>query len=176
MRIAIVFVLALVGCSTYAASRYSISADTVIALRAFKGRLVGVGPFSAAKPGLSEIMCRGVGPIKTPDGEPFETFIRKALVDELAIAEIYAPTAPTVLTGHLDAIDFSSGLTDAAWDIAITVSSSNGKRISVAEHYVFTSSYYGETGCNQTAQALMPAVQNLVAKIVKHPEFRPLLE
>lgn len=163
------------GCSTYAASRYSISADTVRALRAFKGQAVAVGPFTAAKPGQTEITCRGVGPIKTPDGETFEAFIRKALLDELTIAEVYAPSAPVTLTGTLDDIDFSSGLTDAAWRLGLTVRSSNGKTLTVTETYRFTSSWVGETACNQTAQALMPAVQNLVGKVVRDVGFVDLL-
>lgn len=147
----------------------------VSALRSFRGNPVNVGPFTAAEPGRTRITCRGVGPIKTPDGEPFEAFIRKALLDELMLAEVYSPTAPIILTGHVDALDFSSGITDSAWAIAVTLLSSNGKRLSVTERYVFTSSWYGETACNQTAQALMPAVQNVVEKIVQHPEFLGLL-
>ena len=170
-----VFALLLTGCSTYAASRYSISADNVTALRAFRGQTVNVGKFTAAEPGRTEIMCRGVGPIKTPDGEAFEDFIRKAFVDELKIAEIYGAQAPVVLTGRLDAIDFQSGA-DAAWKIKVTLSSSNGKSLSVAEEYGYKSSYYGETACNQTAHALMPAVQNVVSKAVRHPEFPALLK
>jgi hypothetical protein len=99
---------ALAGCSTYTATRYSISADTVTALRAFRPQKVNVGAFTAAEPGRSEIMCRAVGPIRTPDGEAFEAFIRKALVDELQVAEVYAPTAPVTLTGHVEQLDFSS--------------------------------------------------------------------
>jgi hypothetical protein len=34
---------------------------------------------------------------------------------------------------------------------------------------------YGETACNQTAQALMPAVQNLVGKVVRDPAFVELV-
>jgi hypothetical protein len=162
------------GCSTYAASRYSISADNVTALRAFRGQTVTVGPFTAAQPGKTEIMCRGVGPIKTPDGEPFEEFVRKALMDELKIAELYAAGARVVLTGRLDAIDFQSGA-DATWKIKVTLSSSNGKSLSVAEEYGYKSSYYGETACNQTAHALMPAVQNVVSKVVRHPDFPSLM-
>ncbi len=167
--------IVLSGCSTYAAQRYSISATNVTALRAFRGGPgVNVGPFTAAEPGRSDIMCRGVGPIKTPDGEPFEAFVRKALIDELTIAEVYAAGAPIMLTGRLDRINFfSSG--EAAWDLALTVQSSNGNKLSVAEKYIFTSSWYGETACNQTAQALMPAVQNLVGRVVRHPDFATLL-
>jgi hypothetical protein len=167
--------LVLSGCSTYAASRYAMSADNVRALRTLKGQTASVGEFTAAKPGQSEITCRGVGPIKTPDGEAFELFIRKALIDELSIAETYAAGAPVVLTGRLDEIDFSSGVTDAAWRIAVSVRSSNGKTLSVVENYRFTSRWYGETACNQTAHALMPAIQNVVGKIVRDPAFPALV-
>ena len=58
----------------------------------------------------------------------------------------------------------------------MTISSSNGNAISVTESYEFTSSFYGETACNQTAQALMPAVQNLIGKIVQDKGFSKLVE
>lgn len=184
IRTARVLVLALVivalttaGCSTYAASRYSISSDTVSALRGFRPQLVAVGAFTAVKPGVSEITCRAVGPIKSPDGEPFEEFIRRALISELTIAEIYAATAPVTLTGYLERLDFESGIywSDAAWHIAMTVKSSNGKSVAVSEHYAFKASYGGDAACQNTAQALMPAIQNLVGKVVRDPAFPELL-
>lgn len=161
------------GCSTYSASRYSISADNVTALRSLSVKTLNVGPFTATTPGQTEIMCRGVGPIKTPDGETFAEFIRKALLDELKIASSYSATAPVTITGNLDLIDFSSG--SGSWNLALTVKSSNGKRMSVAESYAYTTSFYGETACNQTAQAFMPAVQNLVGKVVRSQEFAALV-
>lgn len=112
------------------------------------------------------------GPL--PDGETFQEFVRKALVDELKIAELYAAASRVVLTGRLDAIDFQSGA-DATWRIKVTLSSSNGKRLSIAEEYGYKSSYYGETACNQTAHGLMPAVQNVVSKVVRHPDFPSLM-
>lgn len=161
------------GCSTYSASRYSISTDNVVALRLLNGKTVNVGVFSASTPGQTEIMCRGVGPIKTPDGETFTDFVRKALLDELRIANAYSSSAPVTITGNLDAVDFSSS--SGNWNLALTVRSSNGKSMSVLESYSYTSSYYGETACNQTAQAFMPAVQNLVGKVVRSPEFMALI-
>lgn len=161
------------GCSTYSASRYSISADNVVALRSLNGKTINIGAFSASTPGQTEIMCRGVGPIKTPDGEPFADFVRKALLDEMRIANAYSSSAPVTITGNLDAIDFSSN--SGNWNLALTVRSSNGKSMSVSENYSYTSSFYGETACNQTAQAFMPAVQNLVGKIVRSPEFMILV-
>jgi hypothetical protein len=119
-------------------------------------------------------MCRGVGPIKTPDGQTFENFIKKALVDELKIAEAYSNSATITLTGNLDAIDFSSN--SGTWNLALTVNSSNGHSLSASENYSYTTSFYGETACNQTAQALMPAVQNLIGKVVQNNEFRKLIQ
>jgi len=169
----LLLLFALSGCSTYAASRYSMSADNIVALRTLNGRTVNIGPFTCSQPGLSEIMCRRVGPIKTPDGEPFSEFIRKALVDELKIANVFSATSPVTLTGNLDQIDFSSNTGN--WKLALTVKSSNGRSVAVTEDYSYTTSFYGETACNQTAQAFMPAVQNLVGKIVRSPEFVPLI-
>lgn len=161
------------GCSTYATNPYSISADDVVALRSISVKGVDVGAFTATKPGLSRIMCRAVGPITTPSGVPFSQYIRKAFVDELKIAEKYSPHSSTVLSGNLDSIDFSSerGL----WHLVLTVSSSNGRSISVSENYAYATSFFGETACNQTAQALMPATQALMGKMIHNPGFPGLL-
>ncbi|OQX09823.1 MAG: hypothetical protein BWK76_21665 [Desulfobulbaceae bacterium A2] len=161
------------GCSTYSATRYSISTDNVTALRSLGGKTINVGDFSATTPGQKEIMCRGVGPIKTPDGEPFADYVKKAFLDELKMSNVYSPSAPVTITGNLDSINFSSS--GGKWNLALTIKSSNGKIMSVSEDYSFTSSFVGETACNQTAQALMPAVQNLVGKVVRSPEFAALV-
>lgn len=172
-RFAVIFILLVVsGCSTYSVNRYAISADNVTELRKLNDTMVNVGGFTSSDP-KSEIMCRGVGPIKTPDGDTFAHFIKEALIDELQIAEQYAPDAEVTLTGNLDYIDFSSN--SGIWKIKLTVVSSNGISITVSENYSYTSSFYGETACNQTAQALMPAVQNLIATLVNHPHFEALV-
>jgi hypothetical protein len=180
-RMKIVFgllaVSVLAGCSTYAVPRYSISADNVVALKTTVVNGVGVGAFSQApipNEDPNEIMCRAVGPIKTPDGESFADFVKTGFVSELKIAGVYAPAAPAQLTGRLDTIGFSS--VGGTWNLGLTVKSSNGRSMSVAEEYSYKSSYYGETACNQTAQALMPAVQDLIAKVVQSPEFPTLLK
>jgi len=174
VRLSFALIAALVsGCSTYSVARYSVSTHNVVALRSLNGKVLNVGAFTATTPGQKEIMCRGVGPIKTPDGEPFSDFVRKALLDELRIANAYSATAPVTLTGNLDSIDFSSN--SGNWNLALTVKSSNGKSMSVSESFAYTTSFYGETACNQTAQALMPAVQNLVGKVVRSQEFTSLV-
>ncbi|WP_460874767.1 hypothetical protein [Paralcaligenes ginsengisoli] len=181
MRVLIVATAALLlaGCSTYSTSRYSISADNVVALRSLKNTPVQVGQFTStvkdSRKGtdLQEIMCRGVGPIKTPDGESFANYIRKALIDEMKIAEVYSTSSPVTISGNLDSINFSSN--GGHWDAALTLKSSNGKTMVLNETYPYQTSFYGETACNQTAQAFMPAIQDLVGKAVKSPEFATLM-
>jgi hypothetical protein len=169
-----VVALTMSGCSTYSVNRYAVSVDNITTLKQAKGSKLQIGEFNSATKSQKSIMCRGVGPIKTPDGQTFEGFIRKAFVDELKMADLYAPKAPITLTGTLDSIDFSSA--SGKWNIAVTINSSNGQSLSVVENYEFTSSFYGETACNQTAQALMPAVQNLIGKIVKNNQFLTLIK
>ena len=161
------------GCSTYSVNRYAVSVDNITSLKNIADSNINVGAFNTAGESKTSIMCRGVGPIKTPDGQSFENFIRKAFIDELTMAGVHDQNAPVTLTGTLDSIDFSSA--SGSWDIAMTLKSSNGNSISVTESYSYTSSFYGETACNQTAQALMPAVQNLIGKIVQNERFPQLL-
>jgi hypothetical protein len=161
------------GCSTYAVSRYSVSVENVTGLRKLNGQTVNVGPFTAKGAESSSIGCRAVGPIKTPDGEPFSQYVRKAFISELTMAEVYSAAASVTLTGTLDHLDFSS--TSGAWQMGLTVSSSNGKSLHVEESYDFSSSFFGETACNQTAQAFMPGVQDLIGKLVRDPGFKTLL-
>ena len=168
-----IMVITVSGCSTYAVNRYSVSTDNVISLRALNGAKINIGEFTSSEPSKTEIMCRGVGPIKTPDGQTFENFIKKALTDELKIAEIYSTSSPLTLSGNLDAIAFSSN--SGNWELGLTVKSTNGASISVTENYSYTTSFFGETACNQTAQALVPAVQNLIGKVVRNQEFNSLV-
>lgn len=162
------------ACSTYATNRYSISAGNVVALKSYDAAEVGIGDFTATEPGKTSVMCRAVGPIPTPDGETFESYIRNALISEMQIAEIYSEQSDVVLTGNLNQILPSS--MSGTWDISLTVNSSNGKSFTVDESFKFKTSFYGETACNQTAQALMPAVQNVITQVVTHPEFSSLIE
>lgn len=165
------------ACSTYSADRYAVSMDSQEQLK-----LVGttspsakaaVAPFSATTPGQTELSCRAVGPIKTPDGESFESYIRKALVDQLRFAGMYAEQSGTVIQGHVEKIDFDS--MEGIWEIVLRVTSNSEGELVVVENYDYTSSYFGETACNQTAQALMPAVQNAIRKVVADPQFRAML-
>jgi len=112
--------------------------------------------------------------VSTPDGEYFEDFIRKAFLDELRFAEKFSTEADITITGHLEKIDFNSF--SGTWYIIMTISSSNGKSFQVSEEYGYETSFlFGEIACYLTAEALMPAVQNLITKIINHNMFADLL-
>ena len=111
--------LTMSGCSTYSVNRYAVSVDNITALKQAQGSKLQIGEFNSVKKSQTSIMCRGVGPIKTPDGQSFESFIRKAFIDELKMADLYASEAPVTLTGTLDSIDFSSA--SGKWNIAVTI-------------------------------------------------------
>ena len=169
-------VFLLTSCSTYMPQRYSISADNNMALKSIGVSSINVGTFKG--PTTFDNFCRGAGPIAPPDGMSFEAYIQKALADELKVAGMFDDQSPKVtLTGVVEQLSFSSsrGLTGGYWDIGLRVYSSNGKSTFVSEHYEFNSGFEAPTACKQTAEAYLPAVQNLIGKLVKSPNFRGLV-
>ncbi|MEO6017589.1 MAG: hypothetical protein ABIP46_10050 [Polaromonas sp.] len=168
--------LLLTACSTYMPQRYSISADNNVALKAIGLGSINVGPFKG--PAKFDNACRGAGPIAPPDNMSFESYIQKALADELKVAGMFDDKTPRVsLSGVVTRLEFSSsrGLTGGTWDMNVTFNSSNGKTISVVEHYEFNSGFIADTACKQTAESFLPAVQNLISKLVKNPQFKAML-
>ena len=156
--------------------RYSISADNNVALKAIEAGNINVSSFKG--PQNFDSNCRAAGPIAPPDNMTFETYIQKALADELKVAGKFDDKAPKItLSGELEQLAFSSsrGLTGGSWDIGLRVKSSNGKSIFVAEHYEFNSGFIADTACKQTAEAYYPAVQNLIGKLVKSQDFLALV-
>jgi len=172
------------GCSSYAIPRYGVSAENVTSLRKL-GQKVNVGRFTASTPGKTEIGCRAAGPVKTPDERPFEDYIRRALIDELKVAEMLSDSATVTLTGNLDRIDFDS--MKGEWMMDQTFTSSNGRSLTVSSTYGFRTgpafvfhqiggqAAADERACAETAHAFPAAVQVLIGKLVHHPEFAALL-
>ena len=74
-------------------------------------------------------------------------------------------------------IEFSSisGLTNGYWDIALQLQSTNGNSMTVSNRYAFESGFDAITACNATADALSPAVQDLIKATVNHPDFIRLM-
>jgi len=153
------------GCMNYPVPRYSVSVDNVVALKARQlTKKISVGNFSSYQPDLKVMVCRGFGPIKTPDGEVFSEYIRKAITDELKMSDAYSPESPIQISGRLNNLSFTS--TSGYWDISLTVNSSNGHTITVDDKYKYETDWQGDNACNQTSLALLPAVQRVIGKVL----------
>ena len=168
-------VLMLSACSTMQPPRYAVSVDNIQSLKQIsdiKGEFVSLN-----QPNKFSSNCRLMGPIEPADGLSIPEFITKAFNDELKMAEKYAKDTVTV-TGDITKIEFSSitGLTNGYWDIGLSLESSNGKTLNVSNKYSFKSGFDAITACNATADALSPAVQDLIKATVKHPEFAELMK
>lgn len=165
--------LFLTACSTMQPPRYSISVDNVEALKKLDGVQASVVNFSQSAKFSAN--CRLMGPIEPADGLSVAQFVSKAFNDEFKMAGIHSDDG-TKITGDISNIGFSSvsGLTNGFWDIAVSLKSSNGNELEVANRYKFKSGFDAITACNATADALTPAVQDLIQAAVQNPDFAKL--
>jgi hypothetical protein len=62
------------------------------------------------------------------------------------------------------------------WLLDLTVTSSNGQSLTVADKYSYGFTYIGETACARTAKSFGSAVQVLIGKLVHDPKFGDLLK
>jgi hypothetical protein len=162
----------LAGCSTYKVSKYAVSVANAQAYKEPGVIKVKVAPFTADKEGSqSELSCRAVGPVQTPAGETFAAYVQGAMTDELTVAGLLDQNAPVAIKGHLSHLDFSS-TGDASWQLTLVVTVGTEAPFTVQRTYGYESSFLGEKACALTAQAFMPAVQDLLGAIAKDPAFR----
>jgi hypothetical protein len=163
------------GCSTMTPARYSVSMDNNQALKHYEGAKIQLSSMSS--PADYSSNCRMMGPIKASDGMTIPQFVQKAFNDEFKFAGIYSESG-SVLTGILTKIEFSSmsGITGGWWDLGLTLASSNGRSMVIETRYPFESGFDGITACNQTAQALGPAVQDLIKSAVTNAQFAALVQ
>lgn len=164
--IALAAVVLLAGCATYVTGRYSMSPDNVMAVRSWSGVKLNIGDFSEAA-NVSNKACNYKGAIKTMDGETYSQFIKKALVTELKFGGAYSDSAPITITGRLDKVENSTAFS-TDWTLVMTLTSSNGKSTVITEKYNYNGSVFGTAAstCGGLATAFVPAVQDLVAKMI----------
>lgn len=167
-------VVLLSGCSTMTPPRYAVSVDNIQELKKIKDAKVIVTELSLS--GKFDSGCRMVGPIEPADKLTVPQFIAKAFNDEFKMADIYSVDGAKI-SGDITKIKFSSmdGLTNGNWDISLLLKSSNGQKLEVNSRYEFRSGFDAITACNATADALSPAVQDLIKKTVTDPGFKKLL-
>ena len=171
------FVLVLVGCASISTPPYAVRSNTTTTLKGLGVSGVGVGSFS--EPAVFENSCRGRGALGLPGGVSHTEYIRKALESELKAAGIFRSNKPrVVLGGVVNKLEFSSGsgMTGGSWDITLTLRSSKGGQMSASEHLEFESGVKASTACQQTADAYLTAVQNLIQKMFQSPGFKGLVQ
>lgn len=120
-------------------------------------------------------MCRLATPVETPDGVTFAKYIEDALSVELEMGNMIDPKSKVTITGNLENIYGSTVLGNAYWEFKLKVASSNGKNIDVASRYDYESSFTAYSACSEMQRSYLPAVQELVNKIVTNPQFKELL-
>lgn len=159
------------GCA-YNASPYGASVKNVDLIKISGIKQVAVAPFTSAKPGLSTITCRAAGPVTVSPN--FESYIEKAFIDELKLAGAYNPNATTKLTGKLNEVDFSSGMTDGKWIFSVTVSNERNESFTTNSTFPFSGSFVADKACQEVAQAFQPAVHKLIEDIVLNGQFKQI--
>jgi hypothetical protein len=174
-RMAIVGFAATLSACGYNINPYGASVQNVETIKALRISPVAVEKFTTFEPELSSIGCRAAGPVRTPNEQPFEKIIESALTDELKLAGAYDPKSPVIIQGHLEYITFNSNIGAGKWVIKVKVSSkAKPDGFSVDSQHEFSTNWVADKACQQVAQAFGPAVQDLINKIVSHPQFKLL--
>lgn len=157
------------GCATgEAVQSYAVTANTYADMQDLKRATdhpIGVGHFRMARDPVELPVAPGAT-IETPHGESFATYLRDALVSELKTAGVYSDAAPVMLTGVIESIQLSHSTQQAEWRIVLTVYSSSGISVQVEERHPLS---------EKPSEAFMPAVQDLIAKLVHDPRFKELV-
>ena len=154
---------------------YNVSADNVQTLRDYKELKLDVSNFTATNSGESSVMCRLAETISTPKGETFSEYIKDALVSELKMAGVYDKNSELKISGNLNKIYGSSMFGNAYWEISVTITSTNGKSLTVNTKRDYPSSYLASTACNNMGTSFSPTIKQLIGDIVNHKDFSELL-
>lgn len=160
------------GCVSYQTSPYGVSVKNVEQLKSLGAKPMAVNNFTAAEPSQAGIMCRAAGKVTVDPN--FEGYIQKAFIDELKVSGLYDANAPLKLSGKLDSVGFSSGMTDGKWEFTLTVSNQSGTSFSTSSMLPFSGSFAAATACQEVAQTYSQAVQKLIFDVVRNPKFKEL--
>jgi hypothetical protein len=134
---------------------------------------VNVGEFGADSrlKNTKKLSCRALR-VEPPQGRTFVEYIRHAFIAELARAEKYSEAAPVTLSGQVHEISYGG----SEWVIGMTLSSSNGKQITLKITHNTKGGFMADTACENAAKGFADIVQELVGKLVGNEEFSALLK
>lgn len=174
-RVVLVAVTTVLSACGYNINPYGVSVQNVETIKALRITPVSVDKFTTFEPGLNSIACRAAGPVRAPNEQSFEKIIENALTDELKLAGVYDPKSLIVIKGHLEYISFNSNIGAGKWIIKVKVSSKEKPDgFSVDSQTEFSTNWVADKACQQVAQAFGPALQDLIQKIILHPQFKML--
>lgn len=175
--VAILVVFFVSACGTVSPPRYSLNADTNMILRGMQG--VSIAVVSVRDNSSFDATCRLSVSIEVSDNRNIAQFIGDSFNDEFKFAGIYGGSdSMNKLNLVLNRAAFSSkdGLTKGWWDLTITLRNARtGKSLQASTWYTFISGFEGNAACNQTANALTPAVQDLIKNVVLQKKFERLI-
>ena len=176
LAFAIPLVSTLSGCETTNSIPYKASTSNVIAIQQTlksQGKQVSLGSVQMA-PGVEESpLCRLMGPVQVAPGKTISQYIADAFQEELFMAQVYQPNAPTVIEAQVEALSFSS-VSPAAWNVTMSVKSNHSKGYTIMVKYPFDTSWTAYSACKNVADAFGPAVQELLKNVVTDPQFPSL--
>jgi len=148
--------------------------STILIQKALNGSKVQVGDFTSFEPHLNSLRCRLI-PINSISrgGATFSDIFKKEFVEEFNDAGVFDAGSALTLKGHLKEFELSS-FGSAYWNITLELSSSNGKSLTASNKFPFESSMSGQTACKNAKEALEPAVNSVIQKVINSPEFAGL--
>ncbi len=153
--------------------RYVSSADNVVAARALPATPVRLGRFAT---GTSiDASCQAIE-LLPADGLSWGDYVRRALVTELVASgtDVAGPVGPnereSSVEGVIEHVDARPSGT--LWRIRLLLRSTNGRSLRVEHVHSHPATL---PGCEVTREAMVPAVQELVRKVLEHPELPRLL-
>nr|VFJ69576.1 MAG: hypothetical protein BECKDK2373B_GA0170837_12482 [Candidatus Kentron sp. DK] len=176
-KIAGIALLAIVvsGCETTNSIQYTPSTNNVIQIKDRWGESdirVKLNEFTGT--GIGSMICRAAGAIDPTPGKTVTEYVRSAFQDELFMAGIYSNNGEVVIDGNIDELSFRS-FGGGRWDITMTLSSNMDQGYQVSTSYEFPTSWSAYFACQNVANAFNPAIQNLLNKVVTHPQFSALI-
>lgn len=164
------------GCSTTNSIPYKASIANVVSLQQVLkagGIKISVGNIHTASGIEENLMCRLMGPVKVAPGKSLSQYIKEAFEEELFLAQVYSPNAPVAIDGRIEELSFSS-ISPANWKISMNVKSNKHPGYTVSVNYGFNTSFDAWSACKNVADAFGPAVQELLKRVVTHPQFKLL--
>lgn len=163
------------GCETTSSRPYTASTKNIIAFQKAipSGKTVSVNEFTAAEGVNTNPTCRALGAIDVAPGQTPVDFIEDALREEIFEAGKF-DEAGVPLSGTITEL-VPDSLGTGTWTIGMNLASPNlPEGLDVSTVYEFKSSYSAISACQNVVDAFTPAVQDLIAKTIAHPDFEKL--